>query len=67
MLAPYPIYLQEFWIADVTSPMLGTDFFAKYNLSLDIKKRLLIGQNENEIMDKESYYLLCTILTITYT
>ena len=44
-------YDQEFWIADVTSPILGTDFFMKYDLTLDIKRQLLIDRGMEEVIE----------------
>lgn len=44
-------YDQEFWIADITSPILGTDFYAKYIISLDFRNRLLIFQDKNETIE----------------
>jgi len=36
-------FTQEFWLANVTQPILGADFFAKHHLAIDLANQRLIS------------------------
>lgn len=41
---------QEFWIADVTQPILGADFFSQHRLAVDVTNKRLITLDGNCII-----------------
>jgi len=44
--APGHRLVHEYWIAEVSRPILGCDFFLSNNLVIDVPRRRLVGTNE---------------------
>ena len=53
-IAPTHVYTHKFYLADVTRPILGADFFTTHDLVIDLKGKRLLS------LDKASTFLNCT-------
>ena len=43
-------FLQEFWIADVTQPILGADFFLQHRLAIDLANKRLVPLDGDKVI-----------------
>lgn len=48
-ITPKQVYTHEFYIADVTRPILGADFFVAHGLVIDLKGKRLISLNNASV------------------
>lgn len=53
-IGPKGHYKHEFYLADVTQPILGADFFTRHGLAIDLRGRRLISLDNMSISLKES-------------
>ena len=53
-ITPTHVYTHKFYLADVTRPILGADFFTTHDLVIDLKGKHLLS------LDKASTFLNCT-------
>ncbi|GFR69417.1 Pol polyprotein [Elysia marginata] len=44
----------EFYLADVTRPILGADFFTKHGLAIDLRGKRLLSVDNNPILPRET-------------
>ena len=47
-------FTQEFWVADVTQPILGVDFFATHQLAIDMANKRLVSLDSSTVIHAHS-------------
>ena len=52
-------FMQDFWLANVTQPILGADFFTKHKLAIDLANQKLVAINGKYVIHAQATRSTC--------